>query len=123
MASSFSSAEIFALQTDAKQYADWNENEPDVDFVQHTKNCVAFAVQNELTEKQRQYFLKYYIDRKNMQQIASEFGVNKSSVSRTLYAARKRLARVLAYTAPHLLRAKMKEGNRCMKERFGNVHK
>ena len=41
MASCYSSAEIFQLNADAMQYAKWNANEADVDFVAHAKNCVA----------------------------------------------------------------------------------
>ena len=112
MASCYSSAEIFKLNADAMQYAKWNANEADVDFVQHAKNCVAVAIKNELTEKQRLYLFMYLLEQKTMDQIASELGVNKSTVSRTVTAARKKISKVLRYTAPHLINAKAQERNR-----------
>ena len=112
MASSYSSAEIFALASDGIQYAKWNANEPDVDFLSHTRNCIAVIMQNELTEKQRTYLLMYVVENKTLDQIASEMGVNKSTASRVVKAGRKKMAKFLAYTAPHLLNAQREERNR-----------
>lgn len=112
----WSSSEIFDLQADAIQFANWNANEADTDFTGHTKNCIAVAMQKELTETQRLYFSMYFIDGKGVSQIANEVGVNKSTVSRTLKAAKKNLARVLVYTAPHLLNAQFTERNRRIKD-------
>lgn len=51
----------------------------------------------ELTEKQRRAVLGYYIDKKNIPQLAREFGVNKSTVCRTLQRAERRLQQCLRY--------------------------
>ena len=51
----------------------------------------------ELTEKQRQAVLGYYIEKKSMPQLAREFGVNKSTVCRTIQRAERRLRRCLRY--------------------------
>lgn len=52
---------------------------------------------NELTDCQRQYLLHYYRDCMTMRAIAARYGVNVSTVSRTLSRARRRLRRVLQY--------------------------
>ena len=50
-----------------------------------------------LTPVQRSYMKEYYINTKTMAQIASENGVNKTTVSRTLRRARIRLRHVLQF--------------------------
>lgn len=55
------------------------------------------AWQTALTQHQRIYMQEYYINRKTMQQIAAEYGVNKTTVWRTLRRARERLRSVLQF--------------------------
>ncbi len=55
------------------------------------------VIDHELTEKQRRAVLGYYIDKKNIPQLAREFGVNKSTVCRTLQRAERRLQQCLRY--------------------------
>ena len=56
-----------------------------------------------LTRAQRQYMMLYYGQNMSMEAIAKEFGVNKSTVSRTLKRGRQRLYRCLRYGAANLL--------------------
>ena len=72
----------------------------------YTKSAMARAIREELTEKQRAYMMAYY-GGMTMNQIAKEYGVNKSTVSRTIANARDRLRRVLRYCSPALLRSTM----------------
>ncbi len=51
----------------------------------------------ELTEKQRLAFDGYYLQKKNIPQLARERGVNKSTICRTLQRAERRLRRFLKY--------------------------
>lgn len=99
----YSRAEILEHHSDANQFREWSANEADVDFVSHAKRAAATALERELTETQRLYYIAYYLDGISMPEIADMYGVNKSTVSRTLTRATKRMARVLAYSAPHLL--------------------
>ncbi len=55
------------------------------------------AVNQELTEFQRQTLVAYHIQGKSVPQIAQERGVNKSTVFRTLRRAENRLRRYLRY--------------------------
>lgn len=55
------------------------------------------AREQELTPRQKQMLQMYFDDNKTMVQIAEELGVNRSTVSRTLSRARRRLYRCLRY--------------------------
>lgn len=55
------------------------------------------AVMKELTEKQRFCVVEYYINNRHMNDIASELGLNPSTVSRHIQRAVKRLKRVSDY--------------------------
>ena len=55
------------------------------------------VIDAELTEKQRQAVTGYYMEGKNIPELAREYGVNKSTISRTLKRAEQRLRRCLKY--------------------------
>ena len=56
------------------------------------------AIREDLTERQRAMLLMRYSQGFSMTQIAKELGVNRSTVSRTLARANKRLERALKYS-------------------------
>lgn len=58
---------------------------------------VANVIANELTEHQRRTVLGYYIEGKSVPQLAEEYGVNKSTVYRTLRRGEARMRRLLRY--------------------------
>lgn len=55
------------------------------------------VMEQELTEKQRAYLTAYYFDEQRPSQIARRFGVNRSTVMRTLRRAEDRIRRHLTY--------------------------
>ena len=61
------------------------------------KKRVANVIANELTDKQRRAVVGYYIENKTLPQLAAEFGVNKSTVWRTLRRGEVRMRRLLKY--------------------------
>jgi RNA polymerase sigma factor (sigma-70 family) len=69
-----------------------------------TARLLAAALREELTARQAQMVRLYYIEQHTMRDIAASLGVNQSTVSRTLKAARERLRRCLRYTNPAFLR-------------------
>lgn len=69
------------------------------------KKNIGKAMRNLLTEKQLLYATMYYVEGKNIPRIESELGVDRSTVSRTLKRARKRLKLALMYSGPLLLKA------------------
>lgn len=55
------------------------------------------VIREELTALQRETIVAYYFQEMTIPQIAAERGVNKSTVSRTLKRAERRLQRYLRY--------------------------
>ena len=54
-------------------------------------------LRQELTPRQKEMVERYYFEKKKIHQIAEEFGINKSTVSRGLKRARTRIERCLQY--------------------------
>ena len=54
--------------------------------------------ERELTARQRQVLALYYDRKMNIPQIAGELGVNRSTISRTIRRAKKRIHRYLQYS-------------------------
>lgn len=100
---------------DYVQYKKWSESDQGIDYSQHVKNCLAVAIREELSETQRLYFQMYHIYGNTISEIADVFGVNKSTVSRTLTVAHKNIAKVMRYSSPYLLHKKKQKMNRRMK--------
>ena len=73
------------------------------DQINRLKRNLTSALRQDITAKQRQYMMLYYGQNMSMEAIAKEFGVNKSTVSRTLKRGRQRLYRCLRYGAANLL--------------------
>ncbi len=67
------------------------------------ETLMAAAVQRELTARQRQMVRMYYIEQLPMREIASQLGLNPSTVTRTLQAARIKLRACMQYGGRALL--------------------
>ena len=76
------------------------------DEICNLKEALSVAMRDCITEKQRLYLTHYYFDNMNITRIAAMYNRNKSTVSRTLKAARKNLYRYLRFTSISLLRGK-----------------
>ena len=61
------------------------------------------AMDSELTPRQRQMLVLYFLEGVKMHEIAEELGVNKSTVSRTVSRGKSRLQKCLKYGAAGLL--------------------
>ncbi len=64
---------------------------------------LAAALERELTTRQRQMVSMYYLEQHTMREIAVLLGVNPSTVTRTLQAARAKLKACLQYGGKALL--------------------
>lgn len=62
------------------------------------------ALQQDVTQRQREMLLMYYSQGQTMQAIALTLGVDRSTVSRTIKRGEQRLQRCLRYGAEALLR-------------------
>lgn len=61
------------------------------------------AIEEDLTERQKEIVLLYYYDGYKMQDIAHKLGVCPSTISRTIAASKVKLRRCLKYGAKKLL--------------------
>lgn len=62
------------------------------------RDLLASLIADFLTEKQAKYAKEYYFNRHCIREIGYMFGVDKSTVSRTLKRAKNKLETVLRYT-------------------------
>ena len=77
--------------------------EDNKDQINRLKRNLTHALRQDVTERQREYMILYYGNRMTMEAIARQYGVSKSTVSRTLKRGRQRLYRCLRYGAANLL--------------------
>ncbi len=61
------------------------------------KKILQNAIANELTDKQRYCICEYYLNGRNMKDIADDLCVNPSTVTRHIQGAKRRLKRVAKY--------------------------
>ena len=61
------------------------------------KKALADVVQNEISARQKELIVLYYYKRMNIPEIADLLGLNKSTVSRTLSRARRKILSRLKY--------------------------
>ncbi len=80
-----------------------SENNTNTEEMDRMKLALWRALHEDITEKQRKYLLLYYGEGKNMVEIGAEFGVDKSTVSRTIKRGEERLRRCLRYGAKRFL--------------------
>lgn len=101
---------LYEILQDRHAFNSWRDESEEDQFYKHLLNAFRVAIANELSETQRAYIDDYYFCNKTMVEIADEFSVNVSTVSRTIKLAEKRLERVLRYATPTLLQASMRGG-------------
>lgn len=78
---------------------------------QALRQALGRAIREELTGRQREVLLLYYLDQLTMQQVAERLDVNRSTVCRTLQRGEARLRRCLRYGGERLLRRSESQGD------------
>ena len=73
--------------------------------ISRLKRNLIRALQEDVTQRQRQALLLYYAEGLNMREIGEQLGVDKSTISRTIKRGERRLRRCLRYGAESLLNA------------------
>jgi len=66
--------------------------------VARLKRALAVAIQEELTDRQSQLLQMYFFEGKTTVKIAKELGINRSTASRIINRALRRLEKVLKYS-------------------------
>lgn len=93
-------------------YKQYMESDDTLDLKKHIANALNTAILEELTDTQRKYFLKYFMDGWSIQSISELYGVCPSTVSRVLKSAKKNIAKAMRYSSPFLLNKSMENRNR-----------
>lgn len=89
------------IRLDYAAYEYWFKTEfgsRDSEIHGFAKDLLWKVIKNEMTPKQRKYFLAYYFEGLTMREIAEQAGCEKSTVSRTIKRAKQRILRVFKYT-------------------------
>lgn len=92
----------FDICADRASYLDWmhGESESGRDRI---IELLRTAIREDLSEKQMTYLTRYYIDGMTQGEIGELYGVDKSSVSRTLSRAKNNLKKVMKYADKRIL--------------------
>ncbi len=85
-----------------RQISEYNTN---AETLNRTKRNLVRALNEDITRRQRQMLILYYVERLNMTEIGARLGVDKSTVSRTIRRGTNRLRRILRYGAEVFLNA------------------
>ena len=80
-----------------------SEENTNSEEISRLKRNLIRAIQEEVSERQRQALLLYYVEGLNQREIGERCGVDKSTISRTIKRGEKRLQRCLRYGAARLL--------------------
>lgn len=75
----------------------WTGQSENKEHIKKYKECVQYALEYELTKKQKELMKRYYIDGLTMEKVAEELSVNKSTVSRNLKHITKKLNHLRVY--------------------------
>lgn len=61
------------------------------------KRALYYVITNDLTKTQKSYIILYYKHGMTISEIARKYGVNRSTVSRTITRAKEKIFRILKY--------------------------
>ncbi|MDR2817467.1 MAG: hypothetical protein LBB04_01985 [Oscillospiraceae bacterium] len=75
-----------------------DDGETNTQFINRLKKVIHKIITRDLTPRQEEIVTLYYFDRLNMPQIAALKSLNKSTVSRHLKVAQKRIKQLLKYS-------------------------
>lgn len=76
----------------------WDQGGDNAERLERLRRNLRRALETELTERQRRMLDLYYDQGRSMAWIARELAVNRSTVSRTIARARKKLYQSLKYS-------------------------
>lgn len=73
-----------------------NNAETNSDMLKRSKITLRRAINNGLTQRQRDCIEKHYFENKSLLEIGDELGIDKSTVSRHIKAAKRRIEKVMS---------------------------
>ncbi len=92
---------------DAVAFKQWSQQESgdNLDDLERAKKCIPIIFDEILSSVQRDYITRYYVEGKSMAEIAREFSVDRSTVSRTINRGIKKARGYLRFSSPLFINA------------------
>lgn len=87
--------------------AEGEDNRADI---KRLKRMLPIVLSECVTETQKKYIIHYFVDKLNTQEIAEMYGLNKSTVSRTIRRGLKRAYSYLRFTSPLFINTPQSRG-------------
>ncbi len=78
-------------------YSEFRSGDTNKEEIGRMRRILSRAIASELTEPQRYCLTEYYLSGRKMKDIASQLGVNPSTVTRHISKAKEKLQRIAAY--------------------------
>ena len=78
--------------------------------LEKVKRILPIVLDECCTVTQREYILRYFVDRMKMPQIAEQYGVDVSTVSRTIHRGLANAYNVLRFVSPLFIKAPKRRG-------------
>lgn len=79
--------------------------------LERLKKVLPVVLSECVTDTQKIYIQHYFVDRLKMPQIAAMYGVNPSTVSRTIHRGLDRAYRYLRFVSPAFIKVPQRRGN------------
>lgn len=112
----YSPAEL-AMQSESFRRWATAENGTNEEELKRLKRMLPVALRDCITDTQRKYLIHYFGDEMSMVQIAQMYGVNKSTISRTINRALDKLYKYLRFTSPKYAEQTVKDSFRIDQKR------
>lgn len=79
--------------------------------IEKLKRALPIILDEYISAKQKKYIMAYYVDRLKIVEIAERYGVNKSTVSRTIQRGINTIYQYLRFASPMCMQAPQKRGS------------
>lgn len=108
-------------QEDRRQFEQWmlSERGDNRKELERMKKIIPAILEECVTEKQRTYMLHYFVEQKNVCEIAEMYDINVSTVSRGIHRGLERVYRYIRFAAPGF----EKYGQEKVNLKKGRVHR
>lgn len=102
---------------DISAFKEWEQSSRggNEQILNRLKIALKAAIVRELSETQKKYMVAYYVDGLTMQKVADTYCVDRTTVSKTLNRARRRLNHILRYVDPSFINVEQPKRNKRMR--------
>ena len=100
-------------QADRRQFERWllAEDGDNREELERLKKVLPVILDECVTERQRQFIIHRFVEKRKIYEIAEMYGVNKSTVSRVIHAGLNNVYRYLRFVSPQYMNVKQVKVN------------